>query len=215
MSVEAQPRNTTARELLDAVATMFPPDHYLFLEEVRYMTGFTPSLGQTRIDAWACHLMPSGRYERTALEVKISRSDFLRELKKPQKRKPALLVSNKFLFVAPSGLIKPEELPAEAGLIEVTERGYAHVLVAAPHRDTPPPPWGFLASVARKFRDNRAIDAAAAALEWYANPARYEEVVINARPLMGIDAEVLPPEILRERGKRAVRALSELRRGGE
>lgn len=54
--------------------------------------------------------------ERIALEIKVSRSDFLSET--DEKRGPWRRFADKFAYVAPTGMIKPEELPPGCGLME-------------------------------------------------------------------------------------------------
>ena len=52
-------------------------------------------------------------------EIKVSRADFLAEIKrKPLKRRAGLRLSNESYFVAPKGIIEIDELPPEAGLLE-------------------------------------------------------------------------------------------------
>lgn len=52
-------------------------------------------------------------------EVKISRGDFRRD----RKWAGYLEYCNVFYFVTPWGLLQPEEIPAEAGLIWITKTG--------------------------------------------------------------------------------------------
>jgi len=73
------------------------------------------------IDALALNLWPSKKHHRIAYEIKISRADFLKELKSPEKRQWAIEISHQFYFVAPQNLIKTEEVPAGCGLLEVVE----------------------------------------------------------------------------------------------
>lgn len=145
MDGEILPRD---KWLLARLRTQFYPSMYwLFVCELRTSTGFTRDM--QRIDALAIHLWPSAQYKREAYEVKLTRSDFLREIKQPQKRKLALLYSNTFYFLAPQGLIKPAELPVECGLREVRPDGIVETTVWAPHRDGHAPTWGFMLSVLR------------------------------------------------------------------
>lgn len=126
----------------------------LFFVEVRAGAGYG-GVSQRRIDAWALHPHPSRSNCRTSYEIKVSRGDFLKELKDPRKRKAGLLFSNEFYFAAPKGIIRVGEVPPEAGLIEIVDnvRGSEvynwNVVVAAPWRDTPPPSWRFVASLLR------------------------------------------------------------------
>lgn len=114
--------------------------------ELRIGTGRTQGAEQ-RIDAFALHPYPSLGHHRTAYEIKVSRSDFLRELKKPNKRRAALRFSNEFYFIAPPAIIHRSEVPLECGLIEVGTDGIGAVVVPAPCRDSMPPTWGFIASI--------------------------------------------------------------------
>ncbi len=136
----------------------------VFVEELRGGSG-TGSDNERRMDAWAMHHYPSKGNRRTAYEVKISRGDFLRDIKQLLKHRPALTFSNEFYFVAPEGMIKPEELPLFAGLLEVVKSGWvqdpkpfgyvAHHLrskVPAPWRDTTPPNWRFVVSLVRSVQ---------------------------------------------------------------
>lgn len=140
---------------------------WAYFEELRVGTGYRDGAEQ-RLDAWAMSLWPSKGLVRITYEVKVSRADFRRELKAPLKRRIGLLYSNLFYFVTPVGLLKPEEIPPECGLIEVgsatrmaglpdvfvlsldDDRPHASVTVPAPFRDTPPPGWRFLAAIARR-----------------------------------------------------------------
>lgn len=161
------PAALTAKAIL-AILRQYhqPADRWLFLTELRPSPGFTLR-DDRRIDAWAMHTYPSEHFDRVAYEVKVSRSDFLNELKQPRKRRVGLQHSNSFYFIAPPGIARIEEIPPECGLIEVArdwtrERGihtpsvgawYLNHLIRAPRRDTMMPSWAFLASVVRQARD--------------------------------------------------------------
>jgi hypothetical protein len=135
-----------------AISTYRRRSDWVHFDEVRIGTGFGKDAEQ-RIDFWAMHTLPSQRLRRVAFEVKVSRSDFLAELKQPRKRAVALLWSNEFYFAAPAGLIADAELPPEAGLVEYRRDEFGprlHPKVDAPWRDTPPASWRFLASLLRR-----------------------------------------------------------------
>ena len=113
-------------------------------------TGTGYSLGDpNRIDAFHMEDMPSKGFRRTSYEIKISRSDFAREVRSPLKRRAAMRVSNQFYFVTPEGMLKPEEIPIECGLMELVGR-YLKVKVIAPFRDGQPSSWPFVAAIARR-----------------------------------------------------------------
>ena len=122
----------------------------ILIFELATGTGF--SAGEpNRIDAFFMSDIPSKGLNRIAYEIKWSRSDFLRELRYPLKRRAALRVSNQFYFVAPPGVAKKEEIPLECGLMEFKD-GRLHVVVEAPYRDGLPANWLFFAAVARRFQ---------------------------------------------------------------
>lgn len=91
-------------------------------------------------------------YERIAIEIKVSRSDFLRET--PEKRGCWQRVAHRFAYAAPPGLIAPEDVPDGCGLLDVdcTGRPYRRVSwrVRAPRNGHEPEPMGdrFLAYLA-------------------------------------------------------------------
>jgi hypothetical protein len=75
--------------------------------------------GRNRIDLWAIHTNPSQGNKAITYEVKISRGDFLRDVKDPTKHAHARLFSDAFYYAAPRGMLKLVEIPDWAGLIEV------------------------------------------------------------------------------------------------
>lgn len=95
-----------------------------------------------KLDFWA--MVPTWS-PPTAIgyEIKVSRSDFLRD----EKWRGYLPYCNRFYFVAPAGVIKPEEVPEEAGLL-LTTTNVTGLLTKkkAPHRNVqiPDPFWRYL-----------------------------------------------------------------------
>lgn len=119
---------------------------YVTISEFRPGTGY--GLNSERyidfyvIDCWGSH-------KAMAFEIKVSRSDFLSEIKKPEKRRLALHFSHEFYFAAPVGMIKPDELPPECGLLEVYEDLRVRMVRSALHRETARPTWRFVAAISR------------------------------------------------------------------
>ena len=139
----------TANDIHIALQKM-PPicSGWPFLKEFRAGTGL--GAGSERyLDAWTCQPYPSLPMTRWAIEIKVTRGDFTKEKRRPIKRDAALRISNQFYFAAPKGLLKEDELPEEAGLIEVNDAGDAEVVCEAPYRDNLPT-WPFVASLARR-----------------------------------------------------------------
>jgi hypothetical protein len=69
-------------------------------------------------DAVAMNLFPSRGLEVHGFEIKTYRSDWLRELKNPEKAEAVFKYCNRWWIVAEKGLVKPGELPPTWGLIE-------------------------------------------------------------------------------------------------
>lgn len=93
---------------------------YAFLPQVRNAAGFDAT---RTFDAVAVDLWPSRGLTVDIFEIKVSRSDWQRELRKPDKAEDACKVADRFWIVAPAGCVKPGELPPTWGLIEVRGAG--------------------------------------------------------------------------------------------
>lgn len=65
------------------------------------------------------------------VEVKVTRSDFLADRKKPHRIEGGL--GNWRYFMCPEGLIRPEELPEGWGLLWVNKRGHVKPLAGPAH----------------------------------------------------------------------------------
>lgn len=142
-------------------------DNYRFspgtviLRELRIGCGF--GANERRIDVWV--IRPQGVIcPATAYEVKVTRADFRRDIKNHLKHRGARLFSDQFYFVAPKGVIPPDEVPDWAGLeeVEVVSRDrppqyggkvYEYALrqkVPAPTRSKDSPSWPFVVSMLRR-----------------------------------------------------------------
>lgn len=139
----------TADQIKQALYAHFSGPTLALFPELRTGVGNHEDAGRF-IDLWVMDVRPSRRLIRTAVEIKVSRSDFSNEMRHPGKRRMALRHSNEFWFAAPKGLILPTELPPEAGLLEVGDDGRVLKTVPAPFRETLPPTWLFMASVVRR-----------------------------------------------------------------
>jgi len=91
--------------------------------------------GAPRLDAWGM----LGTWEKTeyfGYEVKVERSDFLRDTKWPV----YLDACNRFSFVCPWGMIKPEEVGDSAGLLWASKQSARlYTKKIAPYREIKPP----------------------------------------------------------------------------
>ncbi len=105
-----------------------------------------------RVDFWAMACWKSLNYKKIAYEIKISRADFLKEIRDPTKRQFALSISDQFYFVTPPDLIALEELPDECGLIELDIFGNLISKKRAPTRVTLFEfSWGFASTLGRSL----------------------------------------------------------------
>lgn len=97
---------------------------WAFITQLRNGTGYS---GITRTaDAMAMGLWPSTGLELVGFELKVSRSDWLHELKQPKKAEEMKQFCDKWYLVIPSmSIIKDGELPAGWGLMVASGRGQA------------------------------------------------------------------------------------------
>jgi hypothetical protein len=113
--------------------------------------------------------------ERIAIEIKVSRSDLLSELKKPEKSAPFEAVADKFYLAVPKGLIKDTDpIPETWGILEVSTSGTCRQ-VRKPTRNpnTEPMPLGGLVEAFR--RASRAETRIRTATD--EDPARIPELI--------------------------------------
>ena len=116
----------------------------------------TTSIYRSRriIDVFAMALIQSlNNYERVAYEIKVSRADWLRELKDPRKRVEAMSLSNRFFFVFASGIYKKGDLPRDdCGILEITSEKRIKLIRRAKRRKIKPMPIDFIAALARRIK---------------------------------------------------------------
>jgi hypothetical protein len=133
------------------------------------------SHSQQRLDAFALNSYPHTSMKRVCYEVKVSRGDFLNELKHPLKRRIGMRYSNEFYFVTPAELVSVAEIPPDCGLVEAgcatpeewkrlagrhagffyfdaATHAYCMITVPSPWRDTPGPTWQLVAAMLRHQR---------------------------------------------------------------
>lgn len=125
---------------------------WVFLTEVRTQTG---GWNENYIDALAFALWHSLKYERVAYEVKISRSGWLKELKKPTKCKVAMDYSHRFWFALPIGIVEDRDLTLitdGCGVLEVHNDGEIKIRKRAERREASDMPITFIASLLRNAK---------------------------------------------------------------
>lgn len=114
---------TKEGEVLDALRRKHAGDEWVFLDHLKTATGWQTGRGR-ETDGWAMNMWPSRGLKTHGFEVKVSRSDWLAELKDPSKADESFQFCD-FWWVAAgaSGVVRKEELPAGWGLM-------------VPHRDS-------------------------------------------------------------------------------
>lgn len=128
-------------------------EKYAFFEELRYATGGAGWREALAIDAWAMATWPSLDFATYSFEVKASRSDFLKELRNSEKKKPAMAISNYFFFVTGLDIAQASEIPEGCGLMVAGwNDGEVKLLtkVKAPLRKAVPFSERFVASILRR-----------------------------------------------------------------
>lgn len=129
----------TAAEILDALVADCD-DTMIWASELALSTG------ARRCDFWTIAPWQSKGYLATAYEIKVSRADYRRDTH--DKQREARLFSDRFYYVTPAGLLRPEEIPDWAGLIEIAD-GKKRIVVPAPLRDKDMPSWELVISLLR------------------------------------------------------------------
>lgn len=97
---------------------------YALLEEVRNATGFDANRS---CDAIALSFWPSDGLRIIGYEIKVSRADWLRELKVPEKAFAFARYCDQWWIVAgAAGLVNEDELPPNWGLLVPNAKGKLH-----------------------------------------------------------------------------------------
>ncbi len=99
-----------------ALRERYAPPQWAFFTQVKPSTGWR---GPDRYaDALALDTWPSSGMELHGFEIKVSRGDWLRELKDPSKADALARYCDRWWIAAPKGLVQVEELPKTWGLYE-------------------------------------------------------------------------------------------------
>ncbi len=103
--------------ILDRVEKRYSAPHWVFLREVRNGTGFQSTRSA---DALAIGLYHSRGQVVVGFEKKISRTDWLKELKRPDKAEAICQFCDQWYLVVPEmSIVGIDELPATWGLLVV------------------------------------------------------------------------------------------------
>ncbi len=120
----------TADEIVDRLRRRYSPPEWIFLAEVPDSTGFD---SKRRADGVAVSTWPSEGLEIHGFEVKVSRADFLRELRLPGVPRDKWIAVGRhcdrwWLVVSDRTIVREGELPPQWGLMVASGDGLrAHV----------------------------------------------------------------------------------------
>lgn len=134
----------------------------IIFPELRLGSGYC-GVAQRRIDLFV--ISSNAGNETIAFEIKVSKQDFKKDLNNNLKQRGARLYANKFYYVTPKGLLKPEDIPLWAGLMEIdieanksSKYPTFSELVPAPLHSKAMPSWGLICSMIRHVNKDNGVD---------------------------------------------------------
>lgn len=141
----------TADDIFEAIRNEHPADAWAVLPQLRDGTGWRA--GRTA-DAVAMSLWPSRGLGLHGFEIKVSRGDWLRELKQPAKAESIFTYCDRWWVVIPSAgnIIGDGEIPPTWGLCTVGPDRSLTRVVQAPQLEPKPLDRVFVAAVMRALQ---------------------------------------------------------------
>jgi hypothetical protein len=149
----------TAQDVLTALRDRYPAQSYAFLTEVGNGTG---ARNYRHCDALVMSLWPSRGLEIIGFEVKVRRSDWMKELETPEKAEAiAQWCDRWYLVVGDEEIVKAGELPKNWGLFVPRADGLLRCKTEAKLAEPEPEPGRtFLAAVLRSIQAQLSPEAA-------------------------------------------------------
>lgn len=140
----------TSKDVLKAIFARHEGPDWVRFAEVADGTG---AYARRRADAVCMNIWPSKGYAIHGFEIKVSRADFLNEMKDITKAKAVAKYCDYWWLAVPVGLVKVEEVPATWGLMELHKNGLKIKKQAQQAENPTPPDRSFMAAMLRKSRD--------------------------------------------------------------
>lgn len=144
-------------KVLSKLEHVFPSGAFAILPQVRDTTGNT---GIHVVDAVVASMWPSRGVWLGGVEIKITKSDWRKELRDVNKASVLQSFCKYWFVAAPSGVIPVGEVPEAWGLIEVREDG-ATIVKPAPPLDPAPLTVDFVVSLIRSTARAAGIESTA------------------------------------------------------
>lgn len=181
------PALTKEGDVLDALRRKHAGDEWVFLTHLKTATGWQTGRGR-ETDGWAMNMWPSRGLKTHGFEVKVSRSDWLAELKDPSKADESFQFCD-FWWVAAgaTGIVKKEELPAGWGLM-VPHRNSMKIAVQAAEREAEFDR-AFFASCLRNLQKATLVEKERLAIENREYQRGYNEGIKAAEKRAAAEAE--------------------------
>ena len=143
----------TAEQVYAALQLRYPSNQWGLFPQVRNATGYQMGGTPRTADAMALNVWPSQGMPLHGIEIKVSRSDVLSELKKPEKSDPLAKYCHQWwLAVGSKALVDPSELPPTWGLLVPHGKGLRVAKKAQP-MDPVPLDRAFVASLLRSAQE--------------------------------------------------------------
>lgn len=120
LHAEAKPEKITAADIRLALRTRYPNGSHALFYEVSDGVGHTAG---RRIDAIGVGIWPSTGQEVHGIEIKVSRSDWKREIANPKKAQDLMRFCNRWYLACPAGVVSADEVPETWGLLTVNGGG--------------------------------------------------------------------------------------------
>ncbi len=143
-------KEKTEKDLEFYLAKRYCQPEWAFFPQVRSSTGFANRIA----DGIAMNMYRSRKHEIHGFEIKVSRTDWLNELKSPQKADEIFSYCDKFwLVVSDKDIVQSGELPKGWGLMVVRGKGLV-MKVRPEYVKAEVLDYGFIASLLRSASAN-------------------------------------------------------------
>jgi hypothetical protein len=139
----------TAKDMENYLAQKYFCPEWVFLPQVRSSTGSANRIA----DGMAFNMYHSTGYDIIGFEIKVSRADWLSELKNMSKSNEIMEYCDKWFLVVPdSKIVQEGELPKNWGLLVLKDGKLVQKVRPVPQKNAPMP-LSFIASILRRSGD--------------------------------------------------------------